>query len=387
MTANIQYYSPAEKLWEDYKELWKNAEVQSPFQSPDYLRTLANYFRGEIAIFSFFSNSRLTGAAFFRKKRGIYYFLSDIKADHNFFVIHKMSAEEEKRALIKSFFETIKKENWNLVLNNKPSWASYMDIFQEEMKASGLFWANSNHTVCKVLETPAPEDLYLRFGQSRELRYRMSRLINQQGAVFEVLTGEEDLEKWTEGFCQTHIKRWLNTVHPSKYEVPANRKILKDCLAAWIRDGVLARFSVLVDGARIAYVICLLQGKTLIHHSTAYEAEYSKYSPGKALMLFISQWMEKQDLTRLDFGEGGETYKDEFSNKELILQRIFISRQRNLPFILKAKLRNTMRRKMRTSPVLRKINRVRTLVFAHIAKLLTFLSYDIITMVEIEFIC
>lgn len=370
MKTSVQFDLPDGKFWKDYEVLWKNAEVRSPFQSPDYLRHLVNHFQGNIAILSFNTEEKMLGAIFLRIQKRTYYFLTDIKSDHNFFIFHHSTPLIEKRAILKEFLAIVKKKKWHVILNNLPSWASYMGIFREEIQASGLFWANFNHTVCKVLETDTPEDLYQRFHQSKELRYRMNRLINQQTAAFEVLVGSENLEEWTNDFCRMHVKRWQDTATPSKYEEARNCNILKTSMAAWISSGVLARFSVKVGEKRIAYVICLLQGITLIHHSTAYDMEFSKYSPGKALLLFISEWMAKNGLTRLDFGEGGEVYKDEFANKELTLSRIFLARKYNLSFILKILLKNELRRKFRTSNFFKKVKTLRNLILKRYNNLL-----------------
>ncbi|MCB9280976.1 MAG: GNAT family N-acetyltransferase [Lewinellaceae bacterium] len=369
MTTKIQYTLPGQEFWKDYSELWENAVVRSPFISPNNLRGLADIFKDELAIFQCYMNKKLIGAILLRNERGVRRLLSDIKADHNYFILSKNLSCAEKQHFFQSFFRVVKREKWTLMLKNKPAWAPYMDQFLEEIKSSGLLWEISDHTVCKVLEEASPEALHQHFQQSRELRYRVNRLVNQQGAVFEVLTGDECLEEWIQGFCEMHIKRWEGTPNPSKYLMEKNREILRSCLQAWITDGTLARFSVLIDGRRIGYVICLVDGNKLIHHSTTYDAEYRKYSPGKALLLYISEWMTERGLNCLDFGEGAESYKDEFTNKELILNRVFISGQRNYLFFVKNKVKKNLRKNLSKNQTMRKLIRSNSSIIHKIVKI------------------
>lgn len=89
-----------------------------------------------------------------------------------------------------------------------------------------------------------------------------------------------------------------------------------------------------------------------MHHSTAYDDTFYKYSPGKALILTIGEWMNKNGLNILDFGEGAESYKYAYTNKELELNEITISALKNVPFILKVKLRQIMREQISENPKL-----------------------------------
>lgn len=139
-------------------------------------------------------------------------------------------------------------------------------------------------------------------------------------------------------------------------------------MLSWAKDGVLVRFAVKVGGERIAFVICLIQQNSLIHHSTAYDEEFYKYSPGKALILIIAEWMKNNGLNILDFGEGAESYKYAYTNKELELNEISVSSISNISFILKVKLRQILREKISENPKLIKFYKEKLKPLTHRAR-------------------
>lgn len=343
MQSFFEYNLPDPDFWLDYKELWDNSLYRPVFQSPHYIQYLTGKYKDDVAIYKCVKDGRLVGAAFFRKDNGIYSFLSDVKNDHNFFVIHKQSTEEEIAAYFTNFLALIKKEKWSVRLKNQPTWASYMDIFTKVGRTSNLYWESSKYAVCPVAEETSPEALRELFNKSKNLRYKMKRMSKQEKAVFEVLTDDEDLENWVEEFSNSHVKKWSTTPTPSAYRSPEKRRLLVDFLRVWIKDEALVRFAINTKNGRIAFCIGLVQENSLVHHSHTYDPDHGRHSPGLALLAFISDWMETQGLNVLDFGYGNEPYKYIYATKELQLNKIFISHQLNLPFILKSKFEKNIR--------------------------------------------
>lgn len=341
--AYIDYRFPDEHFWDSYSLLWHNSSYQSAFQSPYFIRQLAESEKPSLAIYKYLVDGKLMGAVFFKSENGVYRFLSDKKTDHNFFVIHKECTSEGIKTFFENFLKEVKAENWALILNSQPAWASYMPALLATGKTSRLYWETSKVAVCPVFEAASPEALNSRLRKSRTNRYKMNRLKKEQEAVFEEFTDDEDLDNWVDAFCKTHVKRWKGTSTPSAFQSEEKRRFLSDCLHAWAKDNILVRFSARVGDERIAFCIGLIQENSLIYHSLTYDPEYSKYSPGKVLILFLGQWMERQNLNVLDFGHGDEPYKYRYANKELELNSIFISNNWNLPFILRAKIIKAVR--------------------------------------------
>lgn len=338
MTSHIYYAPPDEKFWEKYNLLWQNSVGRSPFQSPHILQYLAGKAGGDVVAFQYVRDEHLIAAAVFRKENGIYTFLSDMKTDVNFFVLHHQCAKEDIKRFFEEFLQILRTNDWTLVLNYQPAWAGYMNILDTVGKASGLYWQNIPYSVCPVTNDEAPGLLFNRINGLREFRYPVSRLKNKENAIFEVLTDDTDLEHWAEEFSQAHIKRWAETPTPSIYIDPDRQGFLEKCLRAWDTDGILVRFSVNAPmKGRIGFVIGLLEENSLVFHSTTFHPEYKKFSPGKALIHFVAEWMAQQNIRVLDFGDGNETYKYEVADKDRQTNRIFISHRFNFPFILKTK--------------------------------------------------
>lgn len=340
--TTVLYTKPSKEFWNEYQNLWNNSQHRPAFQSPGYLNVLANKFEGALTTFVCRSDERMTGAAFFRKNKWVYRFLSDGMADHNFFILDKDCTPEDIKVFFEKFYQRIKLENWTLILKNHPVWAAYGDAFWNSGESNNLFRAFSRHAVCPALAAETPQALYQKLEEKKELRYYVRRLKSQLDAVFETFTNDEDLESWVEGFCALHVQRWKGTGSPSKYENPEMQHLLFNSLKAWISDNVVVRFSIKTGYERISYVIGLVQQNTLIYHSIAFDAGFSKYSPGKTLLYIIGQWMEEHQLNVLDFGEGAEKYKYDFANEELQLEKVYISNKLNLPFIFRAKLERNL---------------------------------------------
>lgn len=354
MAASISYTYPDQNFWREYTELWETSVHKPVFKSPHYIQFLSEKYKASFAIYTLRLNGKLMGVSFFRKDGNEYRLLTDVKADHNFFVLHKCLSLDELAVFFSGLLQEIKKENWAVSLLVQPAWASYMEVFEREARASGLFIDISKRSVCPVLEEATPKDLFDKLNGSRELRYRVNRIKSQLNGEFEILTDDEDLDNWVRKFCQLHQKRWEGTGSPSRYANEMSQNFLKTCLQAWAADKTLVRFSVKAGGERIAFVICLLQQNRLIHHSTAYDDDFYKYSPGKALILVIGQWMRDNELNILDFGEGAEAYKYAYTNVELSLNQISIASYANIPFILKVKLKKAFRKRMVNNPKIKK---------------------------------
>lgn len=344
MNFFVEYGYPDDHFWESYTELWENSMYQAVFQSPHYMQVLAEKFRDDIAVFKCYRQNHLVGATFFRGDSGEYRFLSDEKTDHNFFLIRRGVTNGEFQNYFDGFLDVVKQENWSLTLNSQPRWARYMDAFLEAGKRRKAYFSTSEIAVCPVFEAESPEAMYKRTNKSRNLRYKRNRIIREQGAEYEVLVGNHDLEHWVNEFCQTHIRRWEDTGTPSAYRnSPSKQRDLVKILEAWTKDGALVRFAIKVKQERIAFCVGLVQENSLIYHSLTHNPDYDKYSPGKTLLMLVGEWMRDQGLSILDFGYGDEGYKYRFANQERQLISIFISSSSNILFILKSKLIKSVR--------------------------------------------
>lgn len=337
METYIDYAPLGKAFWKKYVLLWQNSIGRSPFQSPSILQYFSESNKGDVVAFQCIRDGNLIAAALLKKAKGVYTFLSDMKTDANFFVLHNQCSQEEIWTIFEQFLQVAGQNNWTLMLNYQPCWASYMSIFEKTGKVSGLYWQNIRYSVCPVTDDEPAGALFNRINGLRAFRYPVSRLKNQEKAIFEVFTDHTDLECWADEFCEAHIRRWADTPTPSAYSDPDRRQFLKNCLYAWAADSILIRFSVKAPMGRVGFVIGLLEENSLVFHATTFHPEYKKFSPGKALIYAVAEWMARQNIQVLDFGDGNEPYKYDVADRERQLNRIFISHPLNFPFILKTK--------------------------------------------------
>lgn len=328
---------PDANFWNAYTGLWENSQYQSSFQAPHFLKFLVLILNDPPVVLRGYRDDKLIGVTCFYKRGSEFHFLSDMRTDHNYFILHKSITKEETKQYFKIFFEEIRKRKWTFRLNNQPSWASYMDIILEALSESQLFGKVLPFNPCLVLEAESPEALF-NATNKQKLRKKFNRLKEKDEVTFEAFQGEEDLDHWLEELYEVHIKRWADTPTPSPYSDSSKRSFYKSCLLAWIKEGILVRFAIKSGSRRIAFVDALLENGYLVHHTTTFDRDYEKQSPGLIIINLIGRWMADHNMTKLDFGNGGEAYKYQFTNQELPLLTIFISNSMNLPYILKTKL-------------------------------------------------
>jgi hypothetical protein len=343
MRTSIITTYPDQQFWEDFADLWANSSQPSVFQGLHFMGYLAKKHENALAVYVAYEGRQMKGVAFFYNDNGVHKLLSEVKSDYNFLTLHKDCTPEEISFFFKNFFQEVKRLNWTMILSYQPSWANYLPVLEQEGKSAGLFLTLSKHSVCPLLEGDSPKAILDWFNGLKNYRYYVNRLRKQQNAVFEVFTGEEDLEKWTAEFCACHVKRWNNTPTPSDHNTKYKQDLTREVFRAWAKDNALTRFSIRIGEERIAFNIALRQGNALVGHAQAYDPDFGKFSPGKAIMYFIGEWMSNNGFTKIDFGKGGEAYKFGMTNRELELYKIFISQYFNLPFVLKSGLEKTVR--------------------------------------------
>mgnify|MGYP001343410398 CR=1 FL=1 len=343
MNYSVRYQLSDDAFWDRYARLWQNSLHRSPFQAPQILRYFTSLIKDGVAAFEATLDGELIGAALFKRENGYYTFLSDMKTDANFFVLHRDCGPEIMKRFFDHFLKAVEKENWALMLNHQPAWAAYMPALDEVVRASGLYNMELQYSVCPIAEGETPEALFKEVSSSRNTRYKVNKLVKQENGSFEVLTDDSDMNRWVEEFCEAHVQRWAPTPTPSSYRFPERRAFLKECLKAWYADGVLVRFALKVGQRRIGFVAGLVEGETMIYHAPTFHPDFSHCSPGRVLIYYITQWMAENGLRILDFGDGNEPYKYYVASQDQISKRIFLSGKFNLPFIAKTRFIKAVR--------------------------------------------
>lgn len=343
MKYTLDFKTPNEAFWLRYAKLWQTSMHPSSFQSPSILEYFAGRNPENLAIFTCEHKEELLGVALFRRDNKVLSFLSDMKTDANFFILHRDCTDDMVRKFFEHLLQSLRKHKLAIMLNHKPSWARYMPILEEVIHTAAMYRLQLEYSVCPIAEAETPDALFKEVSSSRNTRYKVNKFQKLPEAGFEALTDDSDMDQWVEDFCDAHVLRWAPTPTPSSYRFPDRREFLKSCLRAWHKDGALVRFAIKTGGKRIGLMAGLREGETLIYHAPTFHPDHSDCSPGRVLIYYITQWMAEQELRILDFGDGNEPYKYYVASKDFVLRRIFISGKYNAPFILKTQFIKTIR--------------------------------------------
>ena len=175
-------------LWAAFSMLWENSESRCPFQSPSVLRHHATKTDDAKRLFMLLQGSDPIAAVVFKRDGSDNLtFLSDLKTDVNRFLFHAEADDEIKRTFFKRLFQTIADEDLSLTLNSQYGDHADTLLLRQAAESAGLFCAVVENSACPVVEAASPEELFAHVHGLRELRYRVSKLRNQQGATFEAL--------------------------------------------------------------------------------------------------------------------------------------------------------------------------------------------------------
>lgn len=327
-------------FWCDYSRLWTESLHKSPFQSPNFLQNLIKHHeKGEIVIFQFYNEEELRGCAFFQKRNRIYQFLSDVRTDHNYFVIHEDCDEDEILQFFDRFFGEVKKLRWNLTLNYQPTHSGYWQLLKKALDKQPFYKDCLPYSVYPVMTSESPEALANRLTKSKSTKYYKNKLRKEHGVKLEVFRDDEDLDTWIDSFATAHIKRWGITNTPSEYNDPARVLLIKDAIRAWITDGILYRFSLKTDGGkRIAFCVGVDEEDSFLYHTQTNDLDFTDYRLGTVMLSYLGEWLGANGFSKLDFGDGDESYKFRYADKEMPLHRVFIAPYSQVGYIVKAKV-------------------------------------------------
>lgn len=332
-------------FWTTYHTLWECSLYQSPFQAPGFLKYLSDKTSHEVYVYQFFKNDVLVGATVFQNRKNTLLFLSQVKSDHNYFILHEKTIAKDWDHFFEGLFQTIRDHRFCCEFNNLAGWASYHGSFEKSYQESPLFSKSVDSAVCPMLVKSSPAELGKKLKKSRTNRYKKNRLVREQGATFHAETDLENISEWTSAFCACHIERWSDTPTPSAYRNPNKIYALEEFLRTWHADGLLVRFSIKTEDKIIAFCIGLLQQNSLIYHSPTYDEAFNKYSVGQVLISFMGEWMQANNLSVLDFGHGSEKYKFRYANEKGILKTLFLAPKSSFLFCGKASIITFFRRR------------------------------------------
>lgn len=327
---------------EEYAFLWHNAMISSPFSSPSSLSVLWKFFEQaniKIEVWHFYDpgSGQILAAMPLRKENGVYRLLFEGFGDYHHLLVCKALDDQAINDIFQHIVLTVKRKKMRLFLKNVPRFSYLNQPIENSPK--GLFFGviEFKHSVFPVLKKEDPQAIFTAIN-TKKMRYYRRRL-EKAGALFETFHDDAGLDSWADGFVDNHIARWKGTDTPSKFLDKQNIVLFKQRLSAWHQDNVVIRFSAKLNGEYMAFCVGLIEEKRLIYHLITHDPKLNKYSPGKALIHYIGEYISSSRFTALDFGEGDEPYKLSFCNESLHVSKLYISSLSNAVFLGKAFLK------------------------------------------------
>ncbi|VVT20054.1 GNAT family N-acetyltransferase [Erythrobacter sp. EC-HK427] len=119
----------------------------------------------------------------------------------------------------------------------------------------------------------------------KELR-RQHRRLTELGTLETVRQlGEEDLESWIDSFLALELRSWKGAAGSALASDPLTATAFRQALTGAAHRGRLERLAITLDGAPIAMLASFLAPPGAFSFKTAFDEDYSRFSPGVLLQL------------------------------------------------------------------------------------------------------
>ena len=314
-----------EELKEIWNELLQKNEVNEVFLTYEFVTNWWNvYGQGkELLLLKVTDNNEIIGIAPLMIENKVIKFIGDPHSDYHDFILVK-----NKDAAIKEIFEYLKSIKFKEVdLYEIKENSSTLDILRR-LSYKKLEEVSS---ICPKIPIKTYFEDYLKSQMSRDsrkkLRQKNNKFIKNNGIFRHV----EDVKNSSlENFFDVHRKEWSRTKTPSKFNYDINKEFYKEIIKNVKSDFYVLEF----DRKEIAYHLGFIYNNKFISYTTAYDIDYTEYSPGLMLFYNLIKDIFDMGLKEFDFVRGAEAYKYKFVNGEGINHRIRLYKTLNLSFLI-----------------------------------------------------
>ena len=178
---------------------------------------------------------------------------------------------------------------------------------------------NSGHVVS--LTEQRWRESQRRSAEIKDSRRQMRRLEAIGPVRFLMASKKDTSEKILEKMIEQKRRRYLETRGLDGFERPGYREYFRAMTRHYWPSGCIHISALLVGDDIVATHWGLFTTDRFYYLMPAYEANWSKYSPGRLLMEELVRWCQEQGLPSFDLGIGDEKYKMRFNGAELKLFR------------------------------------------------------------------
>lgn len=134
----------------------------------------------------------------------------------------------------------------------------------------------------------------------KELRRQKKRLSELGDLTFERLEGGECLEPWIEQFLSLEAAGWKGEAGSALKSNPATYAFFADTIYSSAQAQKLERLALRLDGKPIAMLANFLTSPGAYSFKTAFDEDYSRFSPGLLLQIENLDMLERSDIAWTD---------------------------------------------------------------------------------------
>jgi hypothetical protein len=172
------------------------------------------------------------------------------------------------------------------------------------LPSSGRRNALVNQQQRAFLVGPEQPDAYyeaaVRSKKRKELRRQKNRLAELGDLQFARQDGSSGLAKWTDEFLQLERAGWKGDNGSALDCAPETREMFKAALAGAAAQGRLELLDLRMDGKPLAMLVNFLCAPGSFSFKTAFDEEYSRFSPGVLLQIENLALLEREGIAWCD---------------------------------------------------------------------------------------
>jgi CelD/BcsL family acetyltransferase involved in cellulose biosynthesis len=210
------------------------------------------------------------------------------------------------------------KSKWSLlVLGEMIEDADAIRHLQSLAEQNGAPTRLQEARICPYIALPATFDEYLgRLGTSTRyhIRRRM-RDVEKRGAVVEVSSTPDELNKGLQALIDLHLARWNKSGQPGTLGRPGFRAFLQEVFRT-LPEGVSCRlYQLKHDGATVAALLTFAFGESVLYYQAGWDPDsaLSALSPAVVLMARSIQDAIASSFQYYEFLRGDEAYKSRWT--------------------------------------------------------------------------
>ena len=138
-------------------------------------------------------------------------------------------------------------------------------------------------------------------GKKRKEWRRLAKRLNEQGEVsYGHYLNRENLEQWTEEFLALEKAGWKGKNGSALASSPETNAFFRQVIAGAAANGQLERRDIRLDGKPLAMLVNLLSPPGAFGFKTAFDEDYSRFSPGVLLQIENLKFLDLRALQWID---------------------------------------------------------------------------------------